>query len=69
MTSEEKIAEHGLRLRRRLETEPALAVLLQPATPAYVARARCRADYHSFAEEAGKFGIEIKDEYRLMVDT
>ncbi|KAF2180920.1 hypothetical protein K469DRAFT_555790 [Zopfia rhizophila CBS 207.26] len=69
MTPEEKTAENGLRLRRRLESEPALTVLLQPTPPGYMARARCRADYCSFAEEAGKLSIEIKDEYRIVLGT
>ncbi|PVH91609.1 hypothetical protein DM02DRAFT_334936, partial [Periconia macrospinosa] len=66
MMPEEKIAENGLRLRRQLESEPALAIMLQPTPPGYMARARCRADYCSCAERRG---IEIKDEYRIVLDT
>ena len=69
ITPEEKIAENGLRLRRRLESEPALTVLLQPTPPRYMARARCRADYCFFAEKAGSRQVEIKDEYRIVLDT
>ncbi|XP_014550519.1 hypothetical protein COCVIDRAFT_115245 [Bipolaris victoriae FI3] len=64
MTPEEKSLENGLRLRGELESKPALAILLHPTPPTWMARARCRADYCSFAECR-----VIKEEYRIVFDT
>ena len=37
----EKITENGLRLRRRLKSDPILAVLLQLTPPRYIIKAQC----------------------------
>jgi hypothetical protein len=66
MTPEEKIAENGLQLQRRLEQEPALRILLQPTLPDYMARARCRAACCP-AKEEGLSEIEIQDDYRIVL--
>jgi hypothetical protein len=65
MTPDEKIEENASDLRHLIESEPALAVLLQPAPPRYMARAQCQADHCFFAEGE----TVIRDEYRIVLNT
>jgi hypothetical protein len=67
MTPQEKVAENGLQLQCRLDGEPALAILLQPTPPGHMAKARCYANCCPFAEKAGKFPIEIRDDFRIVL--
>jgi hypothetical protein len=44
LTQEERMAEDGRKLQRRLEQDAAITILLQPSPPIHMRRAHCRAN-------------------------
>jgi hypothetical protein len=60
---EERMAEAGREVQRRLQREPAMTILLQPSPPRHMRQAQCQAGECPIADDNGR----IMDEYRIVL--
>ncbi|KFY75266.1 hypothetical protein V499_04727 [Pseudogymnoascus sp. VKM F-103] len=68
LTPEERMRENGQELQRRLECEPAIAILLQRSPPGHMVRAECRAVSCPIAAMSpSDKGRRIMDVYRAVL--
>ena len=63
LTLEERMAEDGREVQRRLEREPAMAILLQPSLPRHMRRAQCWAGECPMADTSPRYKGRIIDNY------
>ena len=62
---EEKMAENGHELQRRLEQDPEIRMLLQPSPPGLMGKAQCRARDCLFEDRSLRQETRIMDDYRI----
>jgi hypothetical protein len=67
LTLEERMAEDGREIQRRLEREPAMAILLQPSPPRHMRRAQCWAGECPIPDTSPRYEGRIMDEYRIVL--
>ena len=65
LSLEEKMAENGHELQRRLERHPEITILLQPSPPGRMGKAQCRARDCLFEDRSPRQETRIMDDYRI----
>ncbi|KFY03267.1 hypothetical protein V490_00223 [Pseudogymnoascus sp. VKM F-3557] len=65
LTQEERMAEDGRKLQRRLEQDAAMTILLQPSPPIHMRRAHCRASECIIANASPRGDSLIVADYRI----
>ncbi|KFY92486.1 hypothetical protein V498_04915 [Pseudogymnoascus sp. VKM F-4517 (FW-2822)] len=65
LTQEERMAEDGRKLQRRLEQDAAITILLQPSPPIHMRRAHCRASECFITNATPRGDSLIMGDYRI----
>ncbi|KFY18109.1 hypothetical protein V492_00134 [Pseudogymnoascus sp. VKM F-4246] len=65
LTQEERMAEDGRKLQRRLEQDAAITILLQPSPAIHMKRAHCRANEYFITDASPGGDSLIMGDYRI----